>query len=160
VITWRTVTAILFTPTLFACGGPDDAVVELPLDSAQLVAQKAIAERLVIGLLPEPGNDWTSVEINHDALDSVAHLHAGESWPLSDPLRAARTFAWAIDLPADAEFELLERLDEPGEGSGLLVAVVRARTHAETITMRLVSDAGGPMQPQIWTLNDFETRSR
>ena len=152
---------MLCLTTVQGCRAAEDGEVEqLQIDSAQVVSQRILAEQLVVRFIEERGGENVAVEINYEVLDSLARMYADEPSPLSDPLGAARVFAWAVGLPPDTEFELLERTRQPAEGSGLLTARVRARTGDGPIIMRLVSDPGDPRQPAVWTLNDYELGSR
>ncbi len=158
-ICWRSLVVLCLATV--GCRVADDGDVEQPpIDSAQVVSQRILAEQLVVRLIKERGGENVAVEINYEVLDSLVRVYANEPSPLSDPLSAARVFAWAVGLPPGTEFELLERTHQAGEGSGLLTARVRARAGDVPIIMRLVSDPGDPRQPAVWTLNDYELGSR
>lgn len=156
----RSLSALVLASTAIACG--DFERSETPPqspDTTRFASERALANRLVVRHIDEPGRNGATVEIDYNALDSLARVHANHPSPLAEPLTAARVFGWAIGLSDDAEFELLERQSEAGAGSGLVIALVRASASNKTLIMRLVSDPNDS-GPTLWTLNDYETTSR
>ncbi len=114
------------------------------------------AQRIVTRRIVDSQSGAVTVELSTSAIDRLRARSASRpDFDLADPVRAARLFARALDLPPSTRFELLSVSKEIEEGPGAFVATVRATSSEESIVMRLLSDPDETERPTVWLLNDY-----
>jgi len=126
--------------------------------TGDLNSQHEIAGSLIRQYVEQADGRHVAVEINTEILrELMARPEADEGLKaFRDPLLAARLFAPHIGMSADAEFSVLERSQQPEEGSGLFIAVVQVTAGDPLVRMRMVSEPDAYDLPTLWVLNDYQ----
>ena len=155
---------LLAVSMMIAISGCDQNRSNDPVSSAagvsltgELSYQQEIAGKLVKRYVKQPDGSYVAVEINAENLQNLVTL-SGQDKNLQafrDPVPAARLFAPHIGLPADAEFAIVERSQQPEEASGLFIAVVQVTSGNKSTQMRMISEPDTYDQPTLWVLNDY-----
>ncbi|MDX2480124.1 MAG: hypothetical protein QNK24_07290 [Desulfuromusa sp.] len=135
---------------------PASSAAEVSL-TGELRNQQEIAGTLIKRFVEQPGGSHVAVEIDAENLQNLVTM-SGQDKNLQafrEPVPAARLFASHIGLPADAEFAIVERSQQPEEASGLYIAVVQVTSGDRSTQMRMISEPDPDDQPTLWVLNDY-----
>ena len=150
--------AIIVVP---ACDWSENAEPAAEADGVKKAVsggQYAIVDSLINRYVEQPGSSHVAVEINFETLRELME-RPGDDEVLQvfrNPLHAAKLFASHIGLSDDAMFAILEETQQPGEGSGLFIAIVQVKASDQTVRMRMVSEPDDHDQPTLWLLNDYQ----
>lgn len=126
--------------------------------TAQLRGQHDIAGSLIKRSVRQPGGKHVAIEINAEVLEDLMKKPVGDenSSGFRNPLHAAKLFAAHIGLPGDAKFAILEKSQQPEEGSGLFFAIVQVTGGDRVVRMRMISEPDDSDRPTLWVLNDYQ----
>jgi hypothetical protein len=125
--------------------------------TGELSYQHEIAGTLIKRYVEQPGGTHVAVEIDAENLQNLVTMSDQDKnlQAFRDPVSAAGLFAPHIGLPADAEFVIVERSEQPEEASGLFIALVQVISGDKSTQMRMISEPDTYDQPTLWVLNDY-----
>ena len=148
---------LLAVSMMIAISGCDQNRSDEASLAGDLSYQHEIAGKLIKRYVEQPGGSHVAVEIDAENLQNLVTMSGQEKnlQAFRDPVPAARLFASHIGLPADAEFAIVERSQEPEEASGLYIAVVQVTSGDKSTQMRMISEPDTEDQPTLWVLNDY-----
>jgi hypothetical protein len=155
---------LLAVAIMIASSGCDQNRSNNPVSSADEVSltgelsyQQEIAGTLIKRYVEQPGGTHVAVEIDAENLQNLVTMSDQDKnfQAFRDPVPAARLFAPHIGLPADAEFVIVARSQQPEEASGLFIVVVQVTSGDKSTQMRMISEPDTYDQPTLWVLNDY-----
>ena len=150
--------AIIVVPACDRSENTEPAAEAAGVTKAVSGGQYEIVDSLINRYVEQPGGRHVAVEINFETLRELMERPGDDEilQVFRNPLRAAKLFASHIGLSDDAVFTLLEETQQPGEGSGLFIAIVQVKASDQTLRMRMVSEPDDHDQPTLWLLNDYQ----